>query len=329
MILKQGLSLDDVLLGRGTGSNDHDGNVRFRAIVKQVLRQSLAPSGIKRNFSNTTKSLMAATVLSIVHERGGQFVRKASKVEIVAYSGPKANHAVSTAEEKMASSSNWYVVVPKHVALEKAKQSFRHQKRVLHSEQERSVKVSEELAASRSHVAQIRSCSGVDAGSSMWNDSCRATINASSVLQMVQMQVAEEKEQQFHSKLLYQHLLKHTGQDLVSRFGNPVLPPPSTGTNDSSAMLRSLFSGNTASSSPTTSSTSTPTVLGLSAPVPDVSIPVWSTAASATSLQDLASTLSTNTLLRALKQQQQQQQKQSQERQVALFILLAAAEAVK
>ncbi|KAG7345815.1 hypothetical protein IV203_033346 [Nitzschia inconspicua] len=48
-----------------------------------------------------TKSFMAATVLSIVHERGGQFVRKASKAEIVAYSGPKANSGeTTTADEK-------------------------------------------------------------------------------------------------------------------------------------------------------------------------------------------------------------------------------------
>ncbi|KAG7369481.1 hypothetical protein IV203_027227 [Nitzschia inconspicua] len=336
MILKEGLSPEDVLLGRGTGSNDHDGNVRFRAIVKQVLRQSSAPSAINctlnpSNKAACTKSSMAATVLSIVHERGGQFVRKASKAEIVAYFGPKANAVVTTsADEKMVSSFNWYVVVPRQVALEKAKQSFRHQKRVLHSEQERSAKVSKELAVA-SRTALIRSSSVVNnAGSLVWNDGCRATLDASSVLQMVPMQAEEEKEQQFHSKLLSQHLMKHTGRHLVSRLGNPVLPPTATGTNDSLAISRTLFTGNTASSSPSTSSPSTPTVLGLSAPVPNVSIPVWSTEASDSSLQNFASTLSTNTLLRALKQQQQQE-RQSQERQVALFILMAAAaaEAVK
>ncbi|KAG7345800.1 hypothetical protein IV203_033331 [Nitzschia inconspicua] len=311
MMLKEGLSIDDVLLGRGTGSNDHDGNVRFRAIVKQVLRQSLAPSGIKRNFSNTTKSSMAATVLSIVHERGGQFVRKASKVEIVAYLGEKANQAMSTVDEKMVSSSNWYVIVPRQVALEKTKQSFRHQKRVLHSELERSARGAKELVASRGHIAQVRSSSGVDAGSSIWKDNCRAIFDASSVLKTIQMQaaVAAESPKQFHSELLSQHIMKHTGCDVLSRLTNPLLSSLSSMTNDSLAMLRSLSSGSIAS--PSLSASSTPTVLGLQVPV---------TAASS-SFQDLASMLSTNTLLDDLLRQQQ-----SHKNDVPLSLLLAASQ---
>ncbi|KAG7345801.1 hypothetical protein IV203_033332 [Nitzschia inconspicua] len=313
MILKEGLSVDDVLLGRGTGSNEHDGNIRFRAIVKQVLRQSLA-SAIKQNPSNIpsgTKSSMAATVLSIVHDRGGQFVRKASKVEILAFLGEKANSAVSYADEKMVSSSNWYVVVPRQVALEKAKQSFRHQKRVLHSEQERSSIVAKELVASRGHIAQVRSSSVVDnAGSSTWNDSCPFNLDASSVLKMVQLQAAaaaETKQQQFQSALSSQDLMKHTGCALDSRLANHFLPSLSTTRTDGSlALLKSLLSGSTASSS---SVSSNPTVLGLNAPVSAVS----------STLQDLASKLSTNSLLDDLLWQQQ-----SQKDHVALSLLLAA-----
>ncbi|KAG7369495.1 hypothetical protein IV203_027241 [Nitzschia inconspicua] len=311
MIIKEGLSIDDVLLGRGTGSNEHDGNVRFRAIVKQVLRQTLASSGIKRNSSNITKSSMAATVLSIVHERGGQFVRKASKEEIVAYLGEKANQAVSPSDEKMASSSNWYVIVPRQVALEKAKQSFRHQKRVLHSEQESSARVAKELVASRSHIAQVRSSSGVDAGSLIWKDNCLATVDVSSVLKMNQMQaaIAAETPKQFHSELLSQHIMKHTGCDVLSRMTHPLLSSLSRTTNDSFVMLRSLSSGSNAS--PSLSASSTPTVLGLQVPV----------SAASSSFQDLASLLSTNTLLDDLLRQQQPQKDN-----VALSLLLAAAQ---
>ncbi|KAG7369482.1 hypothetical protein IV203_027228 [Nitzschia inconspicua] len=358
MILKQGLSLDDVVLGRGTGSNDHEGNVRFRAIVKQVLRQSSAPPAINctlnpSNKAACTKSSMAATVLSIVHERGGQFIRKASKVEILAYLGEKANSAVSNADEKMVSSSNWYVIVPRQVALEKAKQSFRHQKRILHSEQERSVVVAKELVSSRNYLAQLQSSfsagtstarsSDVSTESSVWNDSCRATLDASPVLQMIQIQAAAaaaaESPQQFHSKLSSQHLMKHTGCDLFSRLTNPsFFSLSSRTTNDSLAMLSSLLSGFASSSSsssppslPPISACSTPIVLGLPSPLVECSttpcriLPVGCPAASCWQQGvTSAATLPCDSLLRVLRRQQPQEQSQQEQEQAALSILLLA-----
>ncbi|KAG7369473.1 hypothetical protein IV203_027219 [Nitzschia inconspicua] len=334
MILKEGLSVDDVLLGRGTGSNDHDGNVRFRAVVRQVLRESLASSCFNQdsciNRAVCSKSSMAATVLSIVHGRGGKFVRKASKVEIDAYLEERVHHAASTyADEKMVSPSSWYAVVPRQVALEKAKQSFRHQKRVLRAEGEPAIKVAKEAVAATNHFGKVQnsSCAGTSA-----SDTCLSNLNASHVLKVVQMQSGAESEQQMNSKSLSQYFMKHTGCSLVPRLGNPMLPPPTTGTNDSLAMWSNLFSGNAAPSSPSTSSSSTPSVLGQSAPVPDVSTHLWNKASPPFSLLDLASTLCTNALHRALKQneehhhqRQQQQQQRLQERQVALFILMAAA----
>jgi hypothetical protein len=120
----------DVVLGRGTGPNEHEGNVMFRSVVMSVLREHIdhqevptAPTDIDIAFS-TTKSTMARRVVDLVHQRGGKFVRKLSQHE----------RAMLCSQD---SSSALYVVVPTDVAVEKAKQSFRHQKRVLQEERGR------------------------------------------------------------------------------------------------------------------------------------------------------------------------------------------------
>jgi hypothetical protein len=159
--IKQGLSPDDVLLGRGTGSNEHEGNIRFRATVMGVLRRAMLQRKAVSDVAPCSKSAMATSVLSLVHQRGGQFVRKLSKAEAALYSGKKTDQAKKV---KKPSTSfvvvdpgplldTLYVVVPREVALEKAKQSFRHQQRVLQLEQERSDNRAGEVEAARQYTA--------------------------------------------------------------------------------------------------------------------------------------------------------------------------------
>jgi hypothetical protein len=102
----QELSENDVLLGRGTGPNEHQGNIRFRALVKEILGTTNLP---KHNGKAKTK--LAIKIINVVKARKGRFLNKVSKSKTVA--------------------GDLYVVVPDSVALEKTKQSFRHQIRSL------------------------------------------------------------------------------------------------------------------------------------------------------------------------------------------------------
>mmetsp|Transcript_9243 Transcript_9243/g.16148 ORF Transcript_9243/g.16148 Transcript_9243/m.16148 type:complete len:419 (-) Transcript_9243:172-1428(-) len=153
MIVKE-LSSLDVVLGRGTGPNEHEGNVDFRALVMQVLRESTEALG-NRDQGNerwptleasASKSAMAAKVVALVHERGGQFVRKLDKQQVALYlqqqPQPQAPQAL-------------YEVVPYEVAMEKAKQSFRHQKRILVETQSRTAGAANAAAAADRHIHRL------------------------------------------------------------------------------------------------------------------------------------------------------------------------------
>jgi hypothetical protein len=109
------LTEDDVLLGRGTGSNGFKGNRRFRALAMEVL--------VKAKGRNTTKRAMSNAVVSMVHAKGGRFLRKLSKGE--------SKLAEKTLKDNSGYSSLFYTEVSRSVALEKAKQAFRHQLKVL------------------------------------------------------------------------------------------------------------------------------------------------------------------------------------------------------
>lgn len=109
------LGSDDVLLGRGTGPNEFEGNIRFRRLVGEVA-MATDPKGLVSN-----KPALARKVVDQVAKRGGRFVRKLSKGEVLAL-------ANTTPINKR---KDLYVEVPHAVAIEKAKQSFRHQEKIL------------------------------------------------------------------------------------------------------------------------------------------------------------------------------------------------------
>jgi hypothetical protein len=97
------LRQNDVLLGRGTGPNEHIGNVRFRSLVRDSMQTP--------DFHPTPhgKSELAKKIVNTVKARNGRFVKR-----------------VSTRKN---CGDTLFVEVAERVSLDKTKQSFRHQLR--------------------------------------------------------------------------------------------------------------------------------------------------------------------------------------------------------
>jgi hypothetical protein len=64
-----GLKNDDVLCGRGGGTNAYVGNIRFRAVVAQHQPRYLV-------CRRADKEVIAAEIVQIIHQRGGRFLSK-------------------------------------------------------------------------------------------------------------------------------------------------------------------------------------------------------------------------------------------------------------
>jgi hypothetical protein len=124
MFIKE-LGKNDVLLGRGTGPNEHEGNVRFRSLAAEILRSCETSSASSGTILN--KTMLAKKVLAATEERNGRFVRRLTRDEIASIGGMSINNT----KDQEPKNKYLYLVVPYGVALDKAKQSFRHQRRVL------------------------------------------------------------------------------------------------------------------------------------------------------------------------------------------------------
>jgi hypothetical protein len=93
---------DDVLLGRGTGPNEYQGNIRFRALVKDTLRTN----EFKKWSTGRTKTMLARMIVRDVKAQNGRFLKKVGK---------------------SSTGRDLFAVVPDRVAVDKTRQSFRHQ----------------------------------------------------------------------------------------------------------------------------------------------------------------------------------------------------------
>jgi hypothetical protein len=100
--LLEELGPNDVLLGRGTGPNEYVGNIRFRALICEVISTSDLAT-----FNSGSKSKLSASVVIAIKERGGRFVKKVS----------------GSSRRRI----DFYKEVTHTVALGKTKQSIRHQ----------------------------------------------------------------------------------------------------------------------------------------------------------------------------------------------------------
>jgi hypothetical protein len=123
---KTALGDDDVLLGRGTGPNEFTGNIRYRRLVRQAIT-SVHPRDLASN-----KTALAQKVVDDVGQNGGRFVRKLSKGEVAALYDSLNPQSASKAQlaTHMSHKGSIYIDVERDVAIEKTKQSFRHQTRV-------------------------------------------------------------------------------------------------------------------------------------------------------------------------------------------------------
>jgi hypothetical protein len=99
--LVQELTKDDILLGRGTGPNEYQGNIRFRALVKATLRSNEFNAS-----TGSTKTMLARKIVHAVKAQNGRFLKKVGK---------------------SSTGGDLFAVVPDRVAVDKTRQSFRHQ----------------------------------------------------------------------------------------------------------------------------------------------------------------------------------------------------------
>jgi hypothetical protein len=76
MTLVDEVGVNDILLGRGTGPNEREGNVRFRRLLEEMVEKLQDP---KR--SMISKTTAATVVLHTIKERNGRFVRKLTSEE--------------------------------------------------------------------------------------------------------------------------------------------------------------------------------------------------------------------------------------------------------
>jgi hypothetical protein len=99
---------NDVLFGRGSGPNDHEGNIRFRSLVQERKTEYMATN------HRQTKSKIARDILGIVLQKNGRFLKKVEAAEAKRLGTPKGVDA--------------WISVDEETVMEKAKQALRQQR---------------------------------------------------------------------------------------------------------------------------------------------------------------------------------------------------------
>ena len=95
----------DVLFGRGSGPNDHEGNVLFRSLVKERKPEYMSTN------HRQTKAKIAQEIVDAVRARSGRFLKKAEPKDITRLGIPEGVDA--------------WLCVDERTILEKAKQALR------------------------------------------------------------------------------------------------------------------------------------------------------------------------------------------------------------
>lgn len=115
---------DDVLLGRGTGPNDFEGNIRYRKMVKAAI------AGVPLEVFSASKAALSRKIVDEITDKGGRFVRKLSTEEAAELHECLRDgiHKTELAHI-IAQKKPIYIEVAREVAIEKTKQGFRHQTR--------------------------------------------------------------------------------------------------------------------------------------------------------------------------------------------------------
>jgi hypothetical protein len=125
---------NDVLLGRGSGPNRWEGNVRFRATVQRIYTEFLASRGAAVAKSSSysaldpyVKNQLARQVLSAIHDANGRFLQKMIKQDFLKDPCSKTTEVIHEEVEQGENSKITVVYVEAHSkkAMEKIKQTFR------------------------------------------------------------------------------------------------------------------------------------------------------------------------------------------------------------
>jgi hypothetical protein len=103
----------DVLLGRGTGPNEHKGNRIFRSLVKQKKEEYMSCS------SRTHKNQLVMDVIHTIWNSGGRYLKKLDPVK----------HSSIKSRGAPAAYSDFYEVAEEHIAMEKTRQVFQYLRR--------------------------------------------------------------------------------------------------------------------------------------------------------------------------------------------------------
>jgi hypothetical protein len=112
----QDIKLHDVLLGRGSGPNEHAGNKFFRELIQKQMDEFSFP---RRNRKAERKSILQ-TIIRQVKEKEGRFLRRLSKSEARKQIG---------GDKKGKTSGAFYEIVDDQTAADKTKQAFRYAKK--------------------------------------------------------------------------------------------------------------------------------------------------------------------------------------------------------
>jgi hypothetical protein len=100
----------DVLLGRGTGPNEHQGNRIYRSLVKQHKEEYLSCS------SHTQKNQLVMDIIHTIRNSGGRFLKKLD---------PQKHRSIKP-RGAPATYSELYEVAEEHIAVEKTRQVFQY-----------------------------------------------------------------------------------------------------------------------------------------------------------------------------------------------------------
>ena len=114
---------NDVLLGRGSGPNDHEGNIKFRDMINHRKQEYRSTS------NRQSKALIAKEVAGQVYEKGGRFLRKLNQRDALKQLPILLSKSGTTKEEAEEDSAEGprdvYEVQDNKTVLEKAKQALR------------------------------------------------------------------------------------------------------------------------------------------------------------------------------------------------------------
>ncbi|KAL3909760.1 MAG: hypothetical protein SGILL_007959, partial [Bacillariaceae sp.] len=101
---------EDVLFGRGSGPNDHEGNIQFRELVATRKQEYMATN------HRQTKATIAKDIVDAVFSAGGRFLKKLEPNEAL---------KLNLVTEDNMHSVDYYQVVGDDTIMEKAKQALR------------------------------------------------------------------------------------------------------------------------------------------------------------------------------------------------------------